>query len=532
FDANGDVIDSYYGLDSPTSHSQLYTVSCPTCRPVKNIRATEITTESATIRWADYGSAESWEIIVSDEEIDNNALDGNDAIVQSADSSFVATGLTSSTNYYVYVHALCLGSDESQWRSYSFTTTQIPATIPYTCDFEDADENTNWVLANGNQTNQWHIGEAASNGGENGLYISNDDGVSNEYDINSTSVVYAYRTIDIEENAIYTISFDWKSNGNGSNYSAILGVFLAPVSSDFDLSGGNDLNYLTYDWIYLTENPLADATSWQNFTKIINIEEGSYNLIFYWLNRDGGGENPPAAIDNISIKVNEVATIPYICDFEDADENANWILANENQTNQWYIGSAANNGGENGLYISDDDGTSNEYDINSPSVVYAYRTIDIDEDDIYEISFDWRSNGDGDTPSALLGVFLAPVSSDFNLVGGNDLDNLDDWIIITEEPLADATSWQNFTKIINIVEGSYNLIFYWANRNDGGENPPAAIDNISINSLTPDISVTYPMDRSTTGADITINYSPFTDDENYTLLLHYGTNRNIIYQIV
>ena len=301
FDANGDVIDSYFGLDSPTSHSQLYTVSCPTCRPVKNIRATEITTESATIRWADYGSAESWEIIVSDEEIDDNALDGNGAIVQSADSSFVATGLTPSTNYYVYVHALCLGNDESQWRSYSFTTTQIPASIPYTCDFEDADENANWVLANGNQTNQWHIGSAASNGGDNGLFISNDGGTSNEYDFNSGSVVYAYRTIDIDEDGIYEISFDWRSYPDVQEYSALLDVFLAPVSSDFDLSGGNNLNNLPSGWIMITEEPLSDVTSWQNFTKIINIDEGSYNLIFYWVNYDGDGENPPAAIDNISI---------------------------------------------------------------------------------------------------------------------------------------------------------------------------------------------------------------------------------------
>ena len=316
FDANGDVIDSYFGLDSPTSHSQLYTVSCPTCRPVKNIRATEITTESATIRWADYGSAESWEIIVSDEEIDNNALDGNGAIVQSADSLFVATGLTSSTNYYVYVHALCSGSDESQWRSHSFTTTQIHATIPYTCDFEDANENAIWILANENQTNQWHIGLAASNGGDNGLYISNDGGTSNEYDINSASVVYAYRTIDIVENDIYEISFDWRSNGDGDNYLAILGVFLAPVSSNFDLSGGNDLIDFPNDWMPITEDPLAEADSWQNFSKIINIDTGSYNLIFYWANRNDGGENPPAAIDNISIKsfTSDIISVDYPMD--------------------------------------------------------------------------------------------------------------------------------------------------------------------------------------------------------------------------
>ena len=51
----------------------------------------------------------------------------------------------------------------------------------------------------------------------------------------------------------------------------------------------------------------------------------------------------------------------YSCDFEDDTENANWILIdNGDELNSWYIGTGANNGGNNGLYISYD-GENNTY---------------------------------------------------------------------------------------------------------------------------------------------------------------------------
>ncbi|MBQ2352659.1 MAG: hypothetical protein II394_10640, partial [Bacteroidales bacterium] len=178
----------------------------------------------------------------------------------------------------------------------------ITATLPYDCDFEDDNENANWVLANGDETNKWYIGSATNNGGNNGLYISNDGGTTNAYTSTSESVVYAYRSIDIDENAFYEISFDWRSFGDVDNFDGILGVFMAPVSSDFDLSGGNNLTVLPDGWIVIAEEPLAGAPFWLNFSNTIYIDEGNYNLIFYWANEDNGGDlNPPAAIDNVSV---------------------------------------------------------------------------------------------------------------------------------------------------------------------------------------------------------------------------------------
>ena len=53
-------------------------------------------------------------------------------------------------------------------------------------------------------------------------------------------------------------------------------------------------------------------------------------------------------------------SLPYSTGFEDATDNASWQFANAT-VNKWCIGAAANHGGSNALYISNDGGTTNKY---------------------------------------------------------------------------------------------------------------------------------------------------------------------------
>ncbi|MBP1645953.1 MAG: hypothetical protein H6Q16_1528, partial [Bacteroidetes bacterium] len=39
---------------------------------------------------------------------------------------------------------------------------QTPATLPYSCDFENTSENLEWVISNGTASNYWYIGQAVS----------------------------------------------------------------------------------------------------------------------------------------------------------------------------------------------------------------------------------------------------------------------------------------------------------------------------------------------------------------------------------
>ncbi len=76
---------------------------------------------------------------------------------------------------------------------------------------------------------------------------------------------------------------------------------------------------------------------------------------------------------------NTPATLPYVCGFEDQTENSNWTLVNEPATNVWSIGSATCAGAAgNALYVSTDNGTTNAYNKNAPSTVFAVRDITLD----------------------------------------------------------------------------------------------------------------------------------------------------------
>ncbi|MBR5983081.1 MAG: fibronectin type III domain-containing protein [Bacteroidales bacterium] len=374
--------------------------------------------------------------------------------------------------------------------------------VVFQCDFEDDAENANWTLVNDDQTNQWYIGSAANNGGSNGLYITNDGGASNEYTFDDVELtVYAYRTIEITENTICNISFDWISEGEFYYDYAL--AFIIPNGSDFsdfdniwiDDYDSNSLYDVPSGWIYISNSIMNGVTSWQNSTRRIVLAQGTYNLVFFWKNNESDGENPPVAIDNISIIKEAPATLPYTCNFENATENEKWILANCDYYNGWYIGSGAYNGGSKGLYISNDQGTSNSADYDD-TYVYAYREINTSETGEYVIDFDWRAYGENPYESSdaytLLRSFIIPTSINPNLNECND-NGMSSYNNNTPSGWIDASSsenglmygqssWQHSSKVLSIDAGTYYLVFFWKNNSDHID-PPAAVDNISISRV-------------------------------------------------
>jgi hypothetical protein len=86
--------------------------------------------------------------------------------------------------------------------------------------------------------------------------------------------------------------------------------------------------------------------------------------------------------------------IPYFADFEDSLDVFGWTL-NEGttQTNEWYIGTATNNGGNHSLYVSDDNGLNNAYDNTRASYSFAWRDIQFDNSLRFVLTFDWRALG-------------------------------------------------------------------------------------------------------------------------------------------
>lgn len=214
---------------------------------------------------------------------------------------FDMSDLTPNSKYLCKVRAYFSDGSYSLWRMTQFQTLERFAKTPYYCDFENSAENDNWQFINNGSTNRWTIGDAESNGGENSLYVSDDEGTSNSYVVNAYTNAWAYRNIYLDPaNRPYIISFDFK--GKGENYAGTAydyaRVYIglprtpdAPLYTFPNLEGLVQIGSTFYqqdDWITFSET-------------LDSVLNGYLCLYFFWRNDLSSGNNPPAAFDNISI---------------------------------------------------------------------------------------------------------------------------------------------------------------------------------------------------------------------------------------
>ncbi len=180
--------------------------------------------------------------------------------------------------------------------------------------------------------------------------------------------------------------------------------------------------------------------------------------------------------------------LPYTCDFEATGDNG-WLLKNVTCTNQWHVGSFTSPAGHSGsLFISSDGGTTADYNIDARSVVVAEKLFQTGTSDSLTISFDLTIGGEEDYD--YLKVFWVPADTVYQAsISTPYFANAE---YSTNIIMSNATSATNYT--VNMLTGTQNmsatianesntlkkLIFVWKNDSEGGEQPGAIIDNISI----------------------------------------------------
>lgn len=308
----------------------------PCKRPTQLAMVSSGPTE-ASLSWVENGAAISWDI-----EYDTAGFtlgEGRfDASTHDGPYITLNQNLLPDTRYDFYVRSNC-GTEYGEWSfAGHFMTTQIPATTPYLCDFEDDNENLAWGFANSGK-NDWYIGYAVNNteGGAQSLYISK-DGENHQYN-SSTSVSWAYRDIYFEPAREYEISFNWKVRGySDSDYTEdYMRVFIGdpvPVYGGTSSWGiqfpagainlkGNEDNYFVNKNSWTTYNGVLDE-SYSGKTK---------RIYFLWVNSSGNYYNPPAVIDNFVI--NSVMCYPPTASVDGATPNTisvSWEPENENDS--------------------------------------------------------------------------------------------------------------------------------------------------------------------------------------------------------
>ncbi|MEE0982540.1 MAG: fibronectin type III domain-containing protein, partial [Bacteroidales bacterium] len=293
------------------------------CYPPMNLSCSGLEQTGATISWetmsetnTTFGLAYR---MVGEEEWTTESENINDL-------SYTLSGLDVYTQYEVKVWTVCdeENSSESLISFWTLPSAEQLIEIPYEQNFDELESLENWDLwtVSGTGANQWYLGPLGSNEaveeGETpmgqGLYISNDNGVTNAYDPDGDAAVAHLATlINIEDDTYYGVEFDYKAVGELCCDGVVVSLFplgtTLPTTNSIptaNIMGKSNSN--TNQWTRVTV-PIAN-----------DIAPGAYQLVISWRNDGSLGENPPASIDNLYIfstpcaRVNEFTTT-----MEDAD---------------------------------------------------------------------------------------------------------------------------------------------------------------------------------------------------------------------
>ena len=290
---------------SPTQRNFIpkttFTYTPDNCPKPNNLEASDITTSSATLSWTPKGEETSWDVqyrmVGETNWIDKGTVNTT--------PTCALDNLSEYTEYQFRVKPNCTEganwTDPVTFRTLSLVTT-VDEDHPYSTGFEG--ETLDWHFIQDGQTNAWAWGSATQNGGSKSLYVSNNGGTNNQYSVydSGKSKSFAVKSFHLGVGYYYA-SFDWKNKGEGS--CDFLRVALAPVTTT--LTPGvypcnNFDNTLPTDWMALDGGyRLSNFNTWQSQSVEFELNtEGDYLVIFAWSNDYGGGEQPPAAVDNFS----------------------------------------------------------------------------------------------------------------------------------------------------------------------------------------------------------------------------------------
>lgn len=190
-----------------------------------------------------------------------------------------------------------------------------------------------------------------------------------------------------------------------------------------------------------------------------------------------------------------MSDLPYLCDFEDEEQNAEWILnprAEELITNnRWVVGDAVAYAGTHSLYVSNDNGATMRYSKNN-NLLLACMTVTLNAGD-YDVAYDWC--GMGNKQNGYVKVVLAnfPLDNQLRCQGNNVEPN---WLANGISCMGEYTTlggeenWQHVEAHFSIPSSlagrtTTKLVFVWVNTDkapDYGQAPftSVAIDNLQL----------------------------------------------------
>lgn len=259
------------------------------CFPPSNVNVAQITDNSAVVSWNAPEGQTTFGVAYKETSSDSWIT-----LPNVTGTSTTLTDLEGLTNYSVKVWTICGEESLSNEVVRNFTTdvssSQI-ATLPYNETFDSQESVSSWLLENGNNVNKWYWGTVENNTTElptsGALFISSNDGLSNVYNNEEESEVFAKKYIQFPEALNFKFAFDVKCIGE-VDYDELYVHLVA---------NGQSVNYSNLIGAY------SGIMNWERQEILLpaSYANQTMQLVFRWYNDNMSGANPPAAIDNISL---------------------------------------------------------------------------------------------------------------------------------------------------------------------------------------------------------------------------------------
>jgi hypothetical protein len=204
----------------------------PTCIAPTGLVSSNLTTTTATVSWTTSVTdpANGYEFYLSTNNtapaITDAATDG----VVAGITSFDFTGLTSGTNYYIWVRSVCSSTDSSYWSVMgTFATLCEATTVPYIQDFESAVVPALPICTSNENVGLGYNWTTASNPG----YGFSTNTLRYTYNFTNPANTWFYtQGIALDAGVSYDISYNYGNNSTFYTESMKVAYGIAPTSAD------------------------------------------------------------------------------------------------------------------------------------------------------------------------------------------------------------------------------------------------------------------------------------------------------------
>ena len=313
------------------------------CFPPSNVNVGQITDNSAVVSWTAPEGQTTFGVAYKES---SSATWIN--LPNVTGTTTTITDLEGLTNYSVKVWTICgensLSAEVVKTFSTTVSSSQI-ATLPYNETFDTEESISNWSLENGNNTNKWYWGTVENNttdpANSGALFISSNEGLSNVYDDEAESEVFAKRYIQFPQALNFKLAFDVKCIGE-EGFDELY-VYLVPNGQSANQSNQVGAYSIISSW---ERQEILLPASYSNQTM---------QLVFRWSNDFMSGSNPPAAVDNISLVALTCGAVNNLAVTFDEDQDgviAEVSFVNANPEVEHYIVEYALNGTDNWTSIT------------------------------------------------------------------------------------------------------------------------------------------------------------------------------------